>query len=139
MPTSTSAASTHTSESHFARILLSIHHLDTQKASSTPTPLTSRSTSTLSHLCISYIYKVRGRLSHAHYNRFCAILVSFKNPRTFEETRHELSVVFELANEYDLWEELVDLVFPAWKGKLEEVEQKRYIRMQKAGKGLPVS
>ncbi|KAL8920801.1 MAG: hypothetical protein Q9172_004341 [Xanthocarpia lactea] len=135
----TNAAAPRKPEEIAADILVAINFQDTQKASSQPIHPTSSQIQTTFRLCLSYMYELRGRLSLNHYNKFLGILRSYKRPSTFEETRYELSGVFELANEYELWEELLDLVFPFWLSALENSEQKRLARMQKAGKGLPTS
>ncbi|KAL8908182.1 MAG: hypothetical protein Q9171_005566 [Xanthocarpia ochracea] len=135
----TNAAPPRKPEEIAADILIAINFQDTQKASSQPIHPTSSQIQTTFRLCLSYMYQLRGRLSLNHYNQFLRVLGSYKRPSTFEETRHELSGVYEVANEYELWEQLLDLVFPAWKTRLEKSENARLARLQKAGKGLPTS
>lgn len=135
----TNAAPPRKPEEIAADILVTISFQDTQKASCQPIHPTSSQIQTTFRLCLSYMYQLRGRLSLDHYNRFLRVLGCYKRPSTFEETRYELSGVFEVANSYDLWEQLLDLVFPAWAAALEKSEQNRLARLQKAGKGLPTS
>ncbi|KAL8781440.1 MAG: hypothetical protein Q9213_005991 [Squamulea squamosa] len=121
-----------------ANTLLAIHFQDLQTASSNPTHPTPSQLSTTHNLCLSYIRKLRQRLPPQYLMRFLNVLSAYKNPHTFEVTRYELSVVFELANEYELWEELLELMFPCWERRLEGVEQERLRMLQRRGMGLPV-
>ncbi|KAL8768245.1 MAG: hypothetical protein Q9209_005475 [Squamulea sp. 1 TL-2023] len=121
-----------------ANTLLAIHFQDLQTASSNPTHPTSSQLHTTYTLCLSYVHKLRHRLPPQYYTRFLNALAAYKKPHTFEVTRYELSVVFELANEYELWEECLELVFPCWERKLEGAEQERLRRLQRRGMGLPI-
>ncbi|KAL8768313.1 MAG: hypothetical protein Q9209_005452 [Squamulea sp. 1 TL-2023] len=139
MPSSTTNSSINTAPAYFACKLQSLHRADSYFTSS-PRPPSNREAEALYSQLLSYIHKLRARLPHASYNRFCHVLASFgkDSMHTFETTRYELSVVFELANEYELWEEMLEMVFPVWTKWQEDWEQKRLGRMQRGGKGLPV-
>ena len=104
----------------------------------TPSPLTSSQIDTQGRLCLSYVFQVSARLSREHFTRFVDVLKAYRQPNSFEITRHELSTIFELANEYQLWEECLELVFPNWLAAMEGREQARLRRMQRQGQGLPV-
>lgn len=127
-----------TIESLAAGTLFQLYYQDHQNSSANPIPLTSSQIDIKGRLCLSYVFQVSAHLSHEHFNRFLNVLRAYKKQNSFEITRHELSTIFELANEYVLWDELLDLVFPAWTKALEASEQARLRRMQQQGKGLPI-
>ncbi|KAL9598701.1 MAG: hypothetical protein Q9219_004314 [cf. Caloplaca sp. 3 TL-2023] len=84
----------------------------------------------LAHHALSYTSKVRRRLHPSLYHRFLTILDSHGRSigtncvKNVDHTREEVSVVFELANEYELWEEFLDAFCPCWKRKREVAEQR---------------
>ncbi|KAI4274254.1 MAG: hypothetical protein L6R38_006148 [Xanthoria sp. 2 TBL-2021] len=121
-----------------AGILFQLYYQDHQKSSANPVPLTFSQIDIKRGLCLSYVYQVSVHLSSEYFNSFVDVLRAYKNPHSFEITRHELSTIFELANEHYLWQELLDLVFPAWTKALDASEQARLRRMEQQGKGLPI-
>ncbi|KAL8888863.1 MAG: hypothetical protein Q9215_003774 [Flavoplaca cf. flavocitrina] len=125
-------------ESLSAGTLFQLYCLDHQRSSTNPVPLTSSQIDTQGRLCLSYVFQVSARLSREHFTRFVDVLKAYRQPNSFEITRHELSTIFDLANEYQLWEECLELVFPNWLKAMEGREQARLRRMQRQGQGLPV-
>ncbi|KAL9593495.1 MAG: hypothetical protein Q9219_007526 [cf. Caloplaca sp. 3 TL-2023] len=77
------------------------------------------------HLALSYVYKVKGRLPAKLYDRFYSILHAHGTTIMIDRTREEVSLVFELANEYELWEEFLDAFMPCWLMRQEAREQRR--------------
>ncbi len=93
---------------------------------------------TKNRLCLSFVFQYAGRLSPEYNRRFIDALKAYKCPDTIEVTREKFSVIFELAKEYELWEEVLELCFPVWRDAKEAQEQAEYKRMEEMGLGLPI-
>ena len=101
-------------------------------------PITPAQAMTKNRLCLSFVFQCAGRLSPEYNRRFIDALKAYKCPDTIEVTREKFSVIFELAKEYELWEEVLELCFPVWRDAKEAQEQAEYKRMKEMGLGLPI-
>ncbi|KAI4090308.1 MAG: hypothetical protein LQ344_004856 [Seirophora lacunosa] len=77
-------------------------------------------------LALSYIYKVKGRLNKTHYTRLIKTLHEHGKggEYTLEKTREEISRLYEVANEYELWEEFLEAFMPHWLHETKKREEK---------------
>ncbi|KAI4221820.1 MAG: hypothetical protein L6R36_006623 [Xanthoria steineri] len=121
-----------------AGTLTQIYREDYHKSSRLPPPITPAQVQTKNRLCLSFIFQCAGRLSPEYYRRFLDALKAYKSPDTIDVTREKFSVIFELAKEYELWEEVLELCFPVWRDAKEAQEEAEYKRMQENGLGLPI-
>ncbi|KAI4168600.1 MAG: hypothetical protein LQ343_006264 [Gyalolechia ehrenbergii] len=117
-------ASSHDTHKFAANRLLAISFSDANAYQSIgdPTPLDYKHEERL-RIALAYIYKVNGRLNKSYYSRFSKALDAHGKTAQLEQTRKEISEVFELANEYELWEEFLDCFMPHWQYKRGEKEQ----------------
>ncbi|KAL9028683.1 MAG: hypothetical protein Q9196_002985 [Gyalolechia fulgens] len=118
-------ASLHDNQKLAANRLLAISFSDADAHQSIgdPTPIDYKQEERL-HLSLAYIYKVSGRLDSGYYSRFLKVLEAHGVTAQLEQTRTEVSEIFELANEYELWEEFLDCFMPHWQYEQEQKEQK---------------
>ncbi|KAL8836296.1 MAG: hypothetical protein Q9170_002969 [Blastenia crenularia] len=88
-------------------------------------------------LALAYVYKVKGRLNKTLYNRLLKALDAPGKTTKIDESREKVSLVFEMANEYELWEEFLECFTPHWlyaQGKKENMQaMKRVEKMRTPG------
>ncbi|CAO1600519.1 hypothetical protein XANCAGTX0491_004204 [Xanthoria calcicola] len=121
-----------------AGTLTQIYREDYHKSSRLPPPITPAQAETKNCLCLSFVFQAAARLSPEYYRRFIDALKAYQCPDTIDVTREKFSVIFELAKEYELWEEVLELCFPVWRDAKEAHEQAEYKRMEEMGLGLPI-
>ncbi|KAL8847604.1 MAG: hypothetical protein Q9221_007381 [Calogaya cf. arnoldii] len=112
--------------------------LQDHQRSSTPKQLSPTDIDNKRRLCLSYVFQASAKLTPKHWRQFIDLLKAYKRPDTFEITRHNFGVLFEHAQNQELWDNLLSLAFPQWTKDQENWEQRRYARYQKQGRGLPI-
>ncbi|KAL8639174.1 MAG: hypothetical protein Q9226_008904 [Calogaya cf. arnoldii] len=121
-----------------AGTLYEIFLQDHERFSTTPDQLTPTQIDNKRRLCLSYVFQASAKLTPEHWRKFIDLLKAYRRLDTFEVTRHNLGVLFEHAQDQELWDTLLELSFPQWYKDQEDREQKRYARYQKQGRGLPI-
>ncbi|KAL8755241.1 MAG: hypothetical protein Q9184_004851 [Pyrenodesmia sp. 2 TL-2023] len=129
-PLTTRPASTpHSSTTSAATHILAISYSDASayQTYGDPTPLDYKHSERL-RLAQAYIYKAKGRLSKPHYTRLLRALDAHGKSADIDETREEIGRVFEVANEYELWEEFLECFMGRWLADQEKRETREAMR-----------